>query len=112
MRATWTMVPPTAFLTGAAFDITPKGFTVDVPFDQLPTATRIVAQRDFLREHGIDELVEEGRRVWRERAHIGDLEALKARSRVSEASALTDPAGLGAFRVLEWEVPGRLDHHG
>lgn len=33
LRATWTMVPPTAFLTGAGFDITPKGFTVDVPFD-------------------------------------------------------------------------------
>ncbi|MBI1946811.1 MAG: hypothetical protein HYS27_14035 [Deltaproteobacteria bacterium] len=33
MRATWTMVPPTAFLTGAGFDITPKGFEIDVPFD-------------------------------------------------------------------------------
>ena len=33
MRATWTMVPPTAFLTGAGFDITAKGFTIDVPFD-------------------------------------------------------------------------------
>ncbi len=32
-RATWTMVPPTALLTGAGFDITPKGFQVDVPFD-------------------------------------------------------------------------------
>lgn len=33
MRATWTMIPPTAFLTGAGFDITPKGLTVDIPFD-------------------------------------------------------------------------------
>lgn len=33
LRATWTMVPPTAFFTGAGFDITPKGFTVDVPFE-------------------------------------------------------------------------------
>lgn len=33
MRATWTMVPPTALLTGAGFDITPKGFEIDVPFD-------------------------------------------------------------------------------
>lgn len=33
LRATWTMVPPTALLTGAGFDITPKGFQVDVPFD-------------------------------------------------------------------------------
>jgi hypothetical protein len=33
LRATWTMVPPTAFFTGAAFDVTPKGFAVDVPFE-------------------------------------------------------------------------------
>jgi hypothetical protein len=33
LRATWTMVPPTAFFTGAGFDITPKGFAVDVPFE-------------------------------------------------------------------------------
>jgi hypothetical protein len=29
---------------------------------------------------------------------------MKARSLVSEAEALTDPSGLGRFRVLEWEV--------
>ena len=34
--------------------------------------------------------------------HIGDLAALRARSRVGEAEALTDPAGLGAFGVFEW----------
>ena len=28
--------------------------------------------------------------------------ALAAKSRISEAAAITDPAGLGAFRVLEW----------
>ena len=28
--------------------------------------------------------------------------ALAARSRVTEAEALTDLSGLGAFRVLEW----------
>jgi hypothetical protein len=33
LRATWTMVPPTAFFTGAGFDVTPKGFAVDVPFE-------------------------------------------------------------------------------
>ena len=32
------------------------------------------------------------------------IEALAARSRVSEGAALTDAAGLGAFRVLEWEA--------
>jgi hypothetical protein len=30
--------------------------------------------------------------------------ALRARSRVREAEALTDPEGLGAFVALEWDV--------
>jgi SAM-dependent MidA family methyltransferase len=58
------------------------------------------SQAEWLRDLGIDDLVEEGRRTWEERAHIGDLEALAGRSRISEASALTDPAGLGAHRVV------------
>jgi hypothetical protein len=61
-----------------------------------------VPQADWLRAHGIDQLVEDGRAVWRERAAIGDLAALRARSRVGEAEALLDPEGLGAFSVLEW----------
>jgi SAM-dependent MidA family methyltransferase len=62
-------------------------------------------QATFLGRYGIHELVDEGRRVWNERAHLGDLIALRARSRVGEAEALTDSSGLGAFRVLEWSVP-------
>jgi hypothetical protein len=49
---------------------------------------------------GIDQLVEAGRATWRERAHLGDLEALAGRSRATEATALTDPTGLGAHRVV------------
>ena len=37
--------------------------------------------------------------VWAERAGVGDLAAVRARSRVREAEALTDPTGLGAFTV-------------
>lgn len=80
-----------------------QDITADVPVDQLtPTPTLDRSQAEWLAAHGLDELVAEGRRVWAERAHIGDLAALRARSRVNEAAALTDPAGLGAFRVLEW----------
>jgi SAM-dependent MidA family methyltransferase len=79
--------------------------TIDVPFDQLPAPRRIVTQREFLVEHGIDDLVEEGRRVWRERAHIGDLDAVRHRSRITEAEALLDPDGLGGFLVAEWVHP-------
>jgi SAM-dependent MidA family methyltransferase len=82
-----------------------QDITADVCIDQLarvapPAADR--SQADFLRAQGIEELVEEGRRTWNERAAVGDLAALKARSRVVEAEALLDPGGLGAFRVLEW----------
>jgi SAM-dependent MidA family methyltransferase len=81
--------------------------TTEVAWDQLagvraPDADR--SQAEFLRAHGLDELVDEGRRIWDQRAAVGDLDAIRARSRVSEAEALTDPAGLGAFRVLEWAV--------
>jgi SAM-dependent MidA family methyltransferase len=61
-------------------------------------------QAAFLEAHGLAELVAEGRRLWSERAHIGDLQALRARSRVAESKALVDPAGLGRFRVLQWVV--------
>jgi len=85
-----------------------QDITCEIASDQLahvrpPDADR--SQADFLRAHGLDDLVAAARATWEERAAAGDLDAVKARSRVSEAEALTDPAGLGAFRVLEWQVP-------
>lgn len=76
--------------------------TAEVCLDQLPTPTAVSSQADWLRAHGIDELVDEGRRVWAEQAHVGDLAAVKMRSRAVEADALLDPTGLGAFTVAEW----------
>ena len=79
--------------------------TCEVAIDQLATVKRPVSDRsqaDWLRASGIDELVAQGRTEWSERARVGDLAALTARSRVSESDALLDPAGLGRFRVLEW----------
>jgi SAM-dependent MidA family methyltransferase len=84
-----------------------QDITTEVAVDQLDLVRRPDRHTDqatFLREHGIDDLVAEGRRVWEERAHLGDLTALKARSRVTEAAALVDTAGLGGFRVLTWIV--------
>ncbi len=81
--------------------------TVDVAIDQLELVRKADSNRTqagFLKAHGIDDLVVEGKRQWRESAHIGDLSALRARSRVREAEALLDPAGLGSFRVLEWLI--------
>ena len=81
-----------------------QDITCEVAVDQLAAAVPLHSNRsqaEFLRAHGIEDLVEEGRRIWRERAHLGDLAAIRGRSRVGEAEALSDPEGLGAFRVIE-----------
>jgi len=83
-----------------------QDITCEVAVDQLPSPDSVTGQGEFLRAHGLDELADAARAAWQERAHIGDLEALKHRGRVTESRALTDPAGLGAFKVLEWIVPG------
>jgi SAM-dependent MidA family methyltransferase len=88
--------------SGPLVDLGVQDITCEVCVDQLPTPTRDTTQAEWLRAHGLDELVDEGRRTWEERKAVGDLAAVEARSRISEAEALTDPTGLGAFRVLEW----------
>ena len=81
--------------------------TCEVAVDQLarvraPAADR--SQAEFLSASGIDELVAAARAEWQAGAAAGTLAAVAARSRAAEAAALVDPAGLGAFRVLEWTV--------
>jgi SAM-dependent MidA family methyltransferase len=83
-----------------------QDITAEVCVDQLAAAAgppdAVRSQAQFLAYWGIDELVEDGRRAWEAKAHAPDLTALTGRSRVREAEALTDPAGLGSFTVLEW----------
>ena len=84
-----------------------QDITCDVAVDQLQLdhpADRVRLQVDLLHALGVDELVAEGRLLWAERALAPDVEALRARSRVREAEALTDPDGLGAFVALEWDI--------
>lgn len=76
--------------------------TVEVAWDQVGPPDRLRPQAEALRDWGIEALVEEGRRHWRERTGPVDLAALRARSRVAEAEALLDPDGLGGFTVAEW----------
>lgn len=84
-----------------------QDITCDVCIDQLrgaigePDALR--TQAHFLQRWGIDDLVEEGKRIWAEKAARPDLEAVKMRSRISESEALTDPTGLGGFTVVEFQ---------
>jgi SAM-dependent MidA family methyltransferase len=86
-------------------DLGLQDVTSDVPADQLQPAS-IETQAAWLRRWGIDAVVEEARRTWHEHAAVGDLRAVKARSRVGEANALLDGAGLGAYLVLQWPVGG------
>jgi SAM-dependent MidA family methyltransferase len=81
-----------------------QDITIDVPIDQLPEPDTVRTQSAFLQLRGIDELVEEGKRIWDEQAARPGLEAMKMRSRVSEAEALLDPGGLGGFLVAEWRI--------
>lgn len=85
-----------------------KDVTVDVDLFQLQARVRsadaLSTQAEWLATHGIAGLVEEGRRIWNESAATGSLAALKARSRIREAEALLDPAGLGGFTVMEWVI--------
>jgi SAM-dependent MidA family methyltransferase len=86
-----------------------QDITCEVAIDQLDPVRGALSYRlqaEFLVSHGLAAMADEARLAWEERAHIGDLEALKHRSRLSEGAALTDPSGLGAFRVLEWKVDG------
>ena len=85
-----------------------QDITCEVALDQLAAVcppTRVTDQAEWLRGHGIDELVTEGIAAWRAGAARGDLVALAGRSRAIEAEALLDPAGLGGFTVAEWDVP-------
>lgn len=84
-----------------------QDITCEVAVDQLAAAgapTRRSTQAAWLSTLGLDDLVDEGRRAWTAAAAAPDLAAMRARSRVSEAEALVDPGGLGAFEVVEWEV--------
>jgi len=82
-----------------------QDITCHVMVDQLDLVcqpTRVSSQADWLHSFGIGELVEQGKAYWQANAARPDLEAMKMRSRISEAEALCAPNGLGNFKVLEW----------
>lgn len=76
--------------------------TIDVPFDQLQRPSSMTTQADWLVGNGLETMLDEARVVWQERAKIGDLAAIRARSALGEADALTDADGLGGFIAAEW----------
>ena len=81
-----------------------QDITADVCIDQLPEPDAVRTQSQWLQLHGIADLVAEGRAYWEAHAARPDVAAMRMRSRISEAEALLDPAGLGAFTVAEWRT--------
>jgi SAM-dependent MidA family methyltransferase len=81
-----------------------QDITTQVMIDQLMMtvpALSVTQQSEWLHTWGIDELVSEGSSYWEQHKSAPDIAAMKMRSRVNEAQALTDRDGLGAFSVLE-----------
>jgi len=81
--------------------------TTDVAVDQLGAAvepTVMATQRQVLERLGIDQLVDEGRKIWTEKASAPDVAALRGRSRIGEAESLLESGGLGDFLFLEWTI--------
>jgi SAM-dependent MidA family methyltransferase len=81
-----------------------QDITTQVMIDQLMLAVpqlSITQQSEWLLNWGVDDLVAEGSRYWEVNKSAPDIAAMKMRSRVNEAQALTNIDGLGAFSVLE-----------
>ncbi|RPI11961.1 MAG: hypothetical protein EHM63_00620 [Actinobacteria bacterium] len=86
-------------------DLGTQDITCEVALDQLAVVRepdRVESQADFLRSHGLDGLVADGRAAWEAGAATGGLEAIRGRSRIGEAEALIDASGLGGFSVIQW----------
>jgi SAM-dependent MidA family methyltransferase len=85
-------------------DVGAQDITAQVCLDQLPLPTEVASQSAALRRWGIDDLVEQGRAAWEAAAAAPTVAAMAMRSRVREAEALLDPAGLGGFTMIRWDV--------
>ena len=81
-----------------------QDITTQVMIEQLMKVVpslSVANQSEWLNSNGIGELVSEGMEYWEAHKSSPDIAAMKMRSRVNEAQALTSQDGLGAFSVLE-----------
>jgi len=81
-----------------------QDITAQVMLDQLPTGFTSSTQANFLTQWGINDLVREGSDYWESLKNAPNVAAMKMRSRSNEAKMLTDPAGLGAFTALVFDL--------
>ncbi len=78
--------------------------TSDVAFDQLPAPSEMITQAEFLKRWGIDQLVDEGNRIWQAQSANPSTKTLVAASRPAEAEMLCDPMIFGNYKVARWDV--------
>ena len=81
-----------------------QDITTQVMIEQLMKVVpslSVANQSEWLNSNGIGELVSEGMEYWEAHKSSPDIAAMKMRSRVNEAQALTSRDGLGGFSVLE-----------
>ena len=84
-----------------------QDITTQVMIEQLMKVVpslSVANQSEWLNSNGIGELVSEGMEYWEAHKSSPDIAAMKMRSRINEAQALTSQDGLGAFSVLELEL--------
>ena len=84
-----------------------QDITAQVMIDQLRDAVLDLSfskQSEWLNNWGIQELVSEGMQYWEGHKSSPDVAAMKMRSRVNEAEALTSQDGLGAFWAIVLNV--------
>ncbi len=79
--------------------------TCEVAFDQLPSGATLRPQAQWLTAAGIDAMTARARSIWLRCRSKPTAETLAARALLDEAASLTDPRGMGAFQVAEWDLP-------
>ena len=81
-----------------------QDITAQVMLDQLPAGFVTSTQAKFLKQWGIDDLVNRGNTYWESIKHAPNVAAMKMHSRSTEAASLIDNNGLGSFCTLNFEL--------
>lgn len=78
--------------------------TADVVIEGLPGNPRCWRMSDWCEMFGLSVETESAHENWAALAHIGNLEAMRARSTLNEAAALRDPSAFGSFWAMMWRA--------
>jgi len=88
--------------SGPLADVGQQDITCEVAFDQLPVPDTMTRQSEWLRQHGLEDLIGAARSQWGRAAPRPTSSDLASRALLDEAANLTRTGGLGDFWVAEW----------